>query len=347
MPFGLRRHEIGTTHALRVPLVGRVVLGGLGLGFVDDATGRLLGEVHVAIAGEAALVCQRRPSDSPASTHLTDDVGVRHHRVGQEDLHERVAVVHLLDRPHLDAGLVHVDHEVGDALVLHRVPVGASHEDRHVGVIGTGVPDLLAVDDPAVAVAHGRRLHAGQVGTGAGFGEQLAPRVFAGDGRPQHTRPQVIGAVLVDRRRSQRERSAQRNRHTTRSPNGRVRDPIGPCGQSPTEPVGRPRRHCPTRLEQRGAPLDQAERRVPRAVEPLEDLAPDVGFGDRHASTQPSAPRWCCSVSVTNTLRVSTTSVSQPPTMSSSWSKVHTSSARPTSARDHSRYRPISRPPTQ
>ena len=109
------------------------------------------------------------PSDSPTLADFADDVLVRHPSIAHEHLVEGRVVVHLQDRPGFDTLLAHVEKEVRDARVLRDIPVGAGHEDRHVGVIGRGVPDLLTVDDPLVAVARGRGLEPGEIGTGAGF----------------------------------------------------------------------------------------------------------------------------------------------------------------------------------
>ena len=69
--------------------------------------------------------------------------------------------------PDLDALLVHVDAEVGDALVLGDVGVGAGDEHAQVGDLAAGGPHLLAGDDPLVAVLDGLALQAGEVGAGA------------------------------------------------------------------------------------------------------------------------------------------------------------------------------------
>ena len=99
-----------------------------------------------------ASVVERHP---PSLAGRADDVGVGHPRVGEEHLVERGVPVHLAHRAHLDAGLAHVDREVREAAVLRGVPVGAGDEQAVVGVVGAGVPQLLPVDDPLVAVAVG------------------------------------------------------------------------------------------------------------------------------------------------------------------------------------------------
>src|SRR5436190_24370533 len=50
-----------------------------------------------------------------------------------------------------------------------------------------GGPDLLAVDDPAIAVLFSARAQAGDVGAARGLGKQLAPDLFARCERRQIT----------------------------------------------------------------------------------------------------------------------------------------------------------------
>ena len=82
-------------------------------------------------------------------------------------------------------GQVHRADEVRDALVLRRVGVGAGDEDAEPGEVGERRPDLLAVDDVLVAVAHGPRAEVGQVAARAGLAEQLAPELLAGEQREE------------------------------------------------------------------------------------------------------------------------------------------------------------------
>ena len=90
-----------------------------------------------------------------------------------------------LDRPRLDARLVHVDQQEGDALVLLGLRVGAHQAEAPVGVLRAGGPDLLAVDQPVVALVLALGLQAGEVGAGAGLGVALAPAQLAADDRRQ------------------------------------------------------------------------------------------------------------------------------------------------------------------
>ena len=107
---------------------------------------------------------------------------------------------HLDDRADLDAGRVHRADEVRDALVLGRVGVGAGDEDAEAGDVGERRPDLLAVDDVDVAVAHGPGAEVGQVAARAGLAEQLAPDLLAAEQREQVAVLLRLRAGVEDRR---------------------------------------------------------------------------------------------------------------------------------------------------
>ena len=108
-------------------------------------------------------------------------------------------------RPHLDAGLVEVDEEVGDALALGDVGVGAGEAHAEVGDVGPGGPHLLAGEHPLVAVALGPRGERGEVGAGAGLAEELAPPLLVAHDRRQEAQPLLLGAVGEQRGRGQVE----------------------------------------------------------------------------------------------------------------------------------------------
>ena len=57
--------------------------------------------------------------------------------------------------------------------------VGAHQAEAPVGLVGVGGPDLLAVDQPVVALVLALGLQAGEVGAGAGLGIALAPADLA------------------------------------------------------------------------------------------------------------------------------------------------------------------------
>ena len=95
---------------------------------------------------------KRGARDQPALAAPADDPVARRAGAVQEHLVEVGAARHLAQRPHLDAGLLHVDQQVGDAGVLRRVGLGAAQAEHEVGALRVAGPDLLAVDHPLVAV---------------------------------------------------------------------------------------------------------------------------------------------------------------------------------------------------
>ena len=97
-------------------------------------------------------------------------------------------------------GRVHRADEVRDALVLRRVGIGAGDEDAELRVLGERRPDLLAVHDPLVAVAHGAGAERGQVGARAGLAEELAPDLLGGQQREQVALLLRLDAAVDDRR---------------------------------------------------------------------------------------------------------------------------------------------------
>src|SRR5262249_45266041 len=136
-----------------------------------------------AAADAHALVAERRARDGPALVRCADDVVVGHEYVTEEHLVEIGTTSGLTQRPHLDAGSLHVDHDRRDARVLLGGRVGAHGREAEVAVLRAARPHLLAVDDPAAVDARRTRRDAGRVGTGVGLAEQLAPHEIARERR--------------------------------------------------------------------------------------------------------------------------------------------------------------------
>ena len=127
---------------------------------MDDEVGELLAHERVVVepevpaisidAGQQAdaaaaaaagadrrpLVHQRRERDGPAVVDVAEAVGVGDPHLVEEHLVEAGAAGHLAQRPHLDAGRLHVDDEPGEALVLGQVGVGAGDDLADVAVLG-------------------------------------------------------------------------------------------------------------------------------------------------------------------------------------------------------------------
>src|SRR5690606_3534475 len=84
-------------------------------------------------------------------------------------------------------------------LVLGLVRVGAGDQDRPLGAVGQGRPHLLPVDDPLVTVPDRPRGQGGEVGSGAGLAEQLAPDLLASPQGTQESTPLFVVAEPQDR----------------------------------------------------------------------------------------------------------------------------------------------------
>ena len=92
---------------------------------------------------------------APAVVLLADEAVVGHEHVVEEHLVEHRLAGELAQRPDVDAGRLHVDHEARDAVVLRLLGVGAGEADAPVGFLGHRRPHLLAVQHPAALDARG------------------------------------------------------------------------------------------------------------------------------------------------------------------------------------------------
>ena len=137
----------------------------------------LAAEAHAA--DHLALVAEQIFGDVPALVHLADDLVLRHLHVVEEGLAEGRIAGDEQDRPGRDAGARHVEQEEADPLMLGRGGIGADQAEDPVGLVGIAGPDLLAVDQPMIALVLAFGLQAGEVGAGARLGIALAPAYLA------------------------------------------------------------------------------------------------------------------------------------------------------------------------
>src|SRR5579864_122946 len=121
-------------------------------------------------------------SDRPAAMLLTDKIANRHFDVLEEHLVDVMAAVERRNRPHGNAGRIHVDKQERNAFLRTAVAVRAHETEDPVGPLCKRRPDLLAVDDiERIAVprdALGACLQRSQIGTGAGLRIALTPPVL-------------------------------------------------------------------------------------------------------------------------------------------------------------------------
>src|SRR5439155_10076151 len=112
----------------------------------------------------------------------------------EEDLAELRAAERGLDRSNRDARRLHVDHQPRDALGRRRVRIAAHQHLGPVSHVGERAPDLLAVDDVLLAVAHRSGAQRGEVGPRVRLREPLTPHFLAGED------PRQVGRLLLGRR---------------------------------------------------------------------------------------------------------------------------------------------------
>src|SRR5690349_1047710 len=85
-------------------------------------------------------------------------------------------------------------------LLIPPTTLSTGQREHVVGELGLRRPDLLAVDDPLVAVAHGRGLERRQVRAGVRLAEALAPLHLAPQDLGQELLLLLLGPPLQDRR---------------------------------------------------------------------------------------------------------------------------------------------------
>ena len=248
------------------------------------------GQQPVELAPEGQLVAEERHAalegkggqgDAPAVADLAHhvvDVGAG---TVEEDLVELARPSQLLDRPHLDPGLVHRYQQIGQPLVALGARIGPAHDKTPVGLVGQGGPHLLARHHPLVPVALGPRLDVRQVTACIGLRVALAPHLGAlPDGWQE--------AGLLRRRPVMDQRGTEQPLAQDRDPARRgrpgvllVEDDLLGDGGAPAAVLDRPAQAGPARFGQHLLPAQthvEAVGLVARAAPPPElgELADQV-----------------------------------------------------------------------
>src|SRR6266487_3174493 len=86
-------------------------------------------------AYRGALEVERSRCHVPAAVLLTEQTVPGNADILEEDFVEAVVVHHVDQRARANSGSLHIDEEVGDALVLRRLLVRAGDEDHPVRVV--------------------------------------------------------------------------------------------------------------------------------------------------------------------------------------------------------------------
>ncbi|MNE20186.1 hypothetical protein D3C80_1132940 [compost metagenome] len=156
-----------------------------------------LGAAQVALRA-AALQRQLGAHLLPAIARLADDKFVGDEYVLQEHFVEIVLAQHVVDRPHRDAGGLHVHQQLRQAgvAIAFILRPGTQQGDHVVAAVGAGGPDLAAVDDPAAVGLHRAGTHRGQVRAHIRFAHADAEQQLATGNRRQQARGQHLGREL-------------------------------------------------------------------------------------------------------------------------------------------------------
>jgi len=160
--------------------------------------------VERVVADEAidatALVLQLAHRLFEGAPFHADQIGDRHAHIGEEDLAEMTIGRHVLDRPHFDPGSVHRHDDFADTGVRRTLLRRPTDQVTELADFAEACPDLLAVDDELVALAHGSGLQTCEIAAGVGLAHSDAPRRFTGDDARKEGRLLIRGAVGQQRR---------------------------------------------------------------------------------------------------------------------------------------------------
>ena len=169
-------------------VVGRPSVG-------NDAEQMLIQEQVAEPCERAPLVAEDVHRNLPATVQFADDGSSADMDVVEGDLGKFVGAVGLFDGADVDARRTEVDDEGGEPAVAGVGRARASQEQAPGGVAGPTRPDLPAGDDETVVDRCGGRAHAGEVGTGVGFGEALGPELATGQQLREQPGDEWLGPV--------------------------------------------------------------------------------------------------------------------------------------------------------
>ena len=200
---------MGPHHAELEPCPGdplpdhRAVRRAVGLCHLHDVF-EFAREAHLlAERAHTPLELEQTHRHFPALTGFADDKAALGGGVVEEHLVELGGAGELLDRPDRDAGLIERHEEKTQSLVTRGPRLGAAQHKCPLGDVCQRRPDLLAVDDPLVAVECGGGGDVRQVRPRARFGITLRPQlVDRGDAR-QKTLFLFLGPERDQRRAQQ------------------------------------------------------------------------------------------------------------------------------------------------
>ena len=198
---------------------------------------------------------QGRDRDDPAVPLAADQVLVGDVGALEEDLVELGLAGDLAQRANLHPVLLHVADEVGEALVLGRVGVGAGEQHAPLRLVRVGRPDLLPGDPPAAVLVHRLRLQRGEVGARLRLGEPLAPDLLRGEDRLEEALLLLLGAVGDDHRAAHHQAEHVGRRRRLRARHLLAEDRLLDQGRAASAVLLRPRDPRPAGLVHLALPV--------------------------------------------------------------------------------------------
>ena len=118
---------------------------------------------------------ERCVGDLPALVHLEHDAAFRHSYIGEEDLVEVCRTGHIDKWAYFDAGRIHREQDIGDAMMLLGIRISSDETEHHVGLARRGGPDLLTIDDEVIAILDCARAQRRKIRSRARLRIPLAP----------------------------------------------------------------------------------------------------------------------------------------------------------------------------
>ncbi|OWK48973.1 hypothetical protein PSOLE_01950 [Pseudomonas oleovorans subsp. oleovorans] len=172
-----------------------------GLAFLDVLDGglqRRLGAGHSATGIGQALLGEHIHQVEEAALGIAQEVLLGHLNVVEEQLGSVLAVhaelLQLLAA--LEAGHAPLHQKQPHGVLVGRVGLGC--DDHYISQVAVGDEHLGTVEQPVIALVHGRGAHAGQIGAGRRLGHRHRQDGFTADDARQQARLLLGIAVLGD-----------------------------------------------------------------------------------------------------------------------------------------------------
>ena len=121
------------------------------------------------LSHELAFVYQQGFGHRPTLVQLAHEIFFRYFHIVEEGLAELRLTADEANWRGTDAGVVHIDQQEADAILLLDLRVRAHQAEYPIAFVAGGGPGFAAIDQKVIALVLRLTLQAGQVGAGARF----------------------------------------------------------------------------------------------------------------------------------------------------------------------------------